>query len=129
MMNDMKKHILIVEDSTDLQELLARILGRQGYTVSRAYNGQQGLDALRTMPELPAFILLDLMMPVMDGFGFRQEQRKDPRLASIPVVVMTADSDPEIKSQQLGAHSFFRKPLLDVANFLEVAKALTRSDS
>ncbi len=92
-----KKHILIIEDSTDLQALMGRLFKSEGYTVSQALNGREALDFLKSTTELPSLILLDIMMPVMDGFEFRNEQRKDSRLASIPVVVMTADSEPQKK--------------------------------
>lgn len=127
-MNDAKKHILVVEDSQDLQELLARLLGRHGYRLSRAFNGKEALEALGGMSQLPSFILLDLMMPIMDGFEFRERQRQDPRLADIPVVIMTADAEPEAKSALMGAHAYFRKPLLDIESFLKVAKALTSAE-
>lgn len=115
-----KKHILIVEDSIDLQVLLARLLAKEGYTSTRAMNGQEGLDILRSSLELPALILLDIMMPVMDGLAFRRELQKDPRLAAIPVVVMTADSHPETKAAALHAKALLRKPI-DIDHLLEIA--------
>ncbi len=67
----------------------------------------------------PNAILLDIMMPVMDGITFRDEQRKDPRLADIPVVVMTADSHPESKAARLQVQDFIRKPV-DVPQLLAI---------
>lgn len=120
----MSKHILIVEDAPELQILLTQLFESEGYIAVQAFNGQQALDILRVMPKLPSFILLDIMMPVMDGFSFRKEQMKDPRLASIPVIVMTADSEPQVKAKQLGVHHFFKKPIRDLDKLLQVAESL-----
>lgn len=118
------KHILIVEDAPELQILLTQLFESEGYIALQALNGQQALDILRTMTSLPAFILLDIMMPVMDGFSFREEQMKDTRLANIPVIVMTADSEPQVKAQQLGVNYFFKKPIRDLDKLLQVAENL-----
>lgn len=66
-------------------------------------------------------ILLDLMMPVMDGFQFRAEQEKDERLAQIPVLLMTADSNAEIKAMEIGAKGYLRKPV-SADTFVKVAE-------
>lgn len=120
---DAKKHVLIVEDSPDLRLLVSRLLQREGYILSKAANGQEALDLLRSMTELPSMILLDIMMPVMDGFLFREAQEKDPRLAGIPVVVMTADSHPESKAERLRVKEIIRKPI-DIDRLLEVTDRL-----
>jgi CheY-like chemotaxis protein len=83
--------ILIVEDDLDIREALAEALGFEGYDVLLAENGQEALDVLRVGP-LPHVILLDLLMPVMNGWEFRQEQLADPALAGIPVVVVSASA-------------------------------------
>jgi CheY-like chemotaxis protein len=114
------KHILIVEDSPDLQILLAKLFEGQGYKLSQAYDGRQALTLLNGMKDLPSVILLDIMMPVMDGIEFRQKQRMDPRLAGIPVVVMTADSDPQGKASNLGVAHFFKKPIKDINELIEI---------
>jgi CheY-like chemotaxis protein len=116
------KHILIVEDAPDLQILLSRLFKGESYEVSQAYNGQQAIDLLNSMSELPNLILLDLMMPVMDGVEFRQRQRKDPRFSSIPVVVMTADSNSQVKIAQLGVTDFVRKPIDDLNRLLDLVE-------
>jgi CheY-like chemotaxis protein len=106
------KHILVIEDARDLQLLLGRLLEREGYTVSHAYNGQEALNLLRSSAmEPPSLILLDIMMPVMDGLQFRQEQQKDPLLASIPVIAMTAFANPEGWAQKLGVTTLLKKPV------------------
>jgi CheY-like chemotaxis protein len=81
--------VLVVEDDQPTRELLRRQLQADGWAVTEAANGRAALDALEREPE-PSLILLDLMMPVMDGFEFRAEQVRDPALAAIPVVVFTA---------------------------------------
>ena len=69
--------------------------------------------------DLPNLILLDLMMPVKDGFAFRAEQERDPRLARIPVVVLSADAHVEEKKRKMGVKTALRKPI-DFDRFLEV---------
>jgi CheY-like chemotaxis protein len=120
-----KKHILIVEDSPDLQDLLGQLFKSEGYRVSQSMNGQQALDTLCTMPELPSLILLDLMMPVMDGFAFREKQMQNQKLASIPVIVMTADANPHAKALQLGMENIIKKPINNLDHLLEVASHLS----
>jgi CheY-like chemotaxis protein len=81
--------ILIVDDDPDISEALTEALEASGYEVAAAKNGVQALDWLRRSPA-PCLILLDLMMPVMDGYEFLEQQKRDPKLASVPVVVITA---------------------------------------
>ena len=81
--------VMIVEDDPDTREMLERFLQLEGYDVRTAANGQIALDALQKDNAL-CVILLDLMMPVMNGWQFRRAQTEDPRLADIPVVVVTA---------------------------------------
>jgi len=108
--------VLIVEDDVDIREALSQILEEEGYVVSTAANGQEALARLRTGPP-PRVILLDLMMPVMDGWQFRAAQRQDPQLAQIPVVIISADSNVRDKASSIGAHGFFRKPI-EIAGLL-----------
>jgi CheY-like chemotaxis protein len=108
--------VLIVEDDIDIRDALSQILEEEGYTVATAANGQEALDVLRSGPP-PRLILLDLMMPVMNGWQFRAEQRSDPALASIPVVVISADTHIGDKAGQIGVQEFFRKPI-EIAGLL-----------
>ena len=80
---------MIVEDDFDTRDMLQRFLQLEGFDVRTAANGQIALDALRADSEL-CVILLDLMMPVMNGWQFREAQASDPRFSGIPVVVVTA---------------------------------------
>ena len=85
--------LMIVEDDADISEALAEALEDHGHTVIVAADGQEALDKLRAAAVLPRLILLDLMMPVMDGWQFRAAQRQDANLAEIPVVLLSAHVD------------------------------------
>ncbi len=104
------KHVLFVEDATDLREALTALLQMKGYRVGWAANGQEALDYLRAT-ELPGLILLDLGTPEMDGFHFRHEQRRDPALASIPVVLVSAAEDLPRAATDLDAAGYLKKPV------------------
>ncbi|MBS1985821.1 MAG: response regulator [Bdellovibrionales bacterium] len=102
--------VLLVEDDADLRAAFYDVLALNGYSVLQAANGQEALDILNRAVKKPDIILLDLMMPVMDGYKFREEQRKDPRYAHIPVVVMSADGRVEEKLKRVGGHAYLKKP-------------------
>lgn len=101
-------YVLIVEDDPDLRELLTLTLEAEGYTVGQARNGAEALEQLRGGSEKPRLILLDLRMPIMNGWQFRDLQRKDPELADIPVVIVSADVPP---GPDLRAVAFLQKPI------------------
>jgi CheY-like chemotaxis protein len=84
------KRVLIIEDDADIREALSMLLEAEGYECAHAANGAEGLALVRR--HRPDVILLDLMMPVMDGWQFRAEQKWDASIADIPVVVMSASS-------------------------------------
>lgn len=84
--------ILVIDDDADIRESLTEILSEEGHRVRAAANGQEALGLLRSNPA-PCMILLDLMMPVMNGWQFVQAQAGDPSLAAIPVWVITAAGD------------------------------------
>lgn len=106
-----KKTILIVEDDLDIRENLGEFLKSEGYAVLAAADGQKALDVLRAASALPQVILLDLRMPRMDGLRFREEQGKDARLASIPVLVMTADAHRDSDKFNIGEVGYVKKPI------------------
>ena len=81
--------VMIVEDDPDTREMLERFLQLEGFDVRTAANGQLALESLRA-DNVPCVILLDLMMPVMNGWQFRRAQVSDPTLSQIPVIVVTA---------------------------------------
>jgi CheY-like chemotaxis protein len=107
----MKQRIMIVEDDRDIRETLAELLEDEGYEILTAGNGAEALDLLRGGAEPPSLILLDLMMPVMDGRSFRLEQRADPQLDRIPVVVLSAYHDAAAQAAELEVAAFLSKPL------------------
>jgi CheY-like chemotaxis protein len=86
------RDVLVVEDDTDLRESLSQALRDQGFGVNAASNGQEALDLLRAGAR-PAVILLDLMMPVLNGWELRDALRRDPALAGIPQLVISAYVD------------------------------------
>jgi CheY-like chemotaxis protein len=99
--------VLLVEDDVDVREAVTDTLEDAGYQVMTARHGQEALDLLRTRDPRPCLILLDLMMPVMDGWQFRELQSKDPALAEIPVVALSAHGG----LHALGAADHLRKPV------------------
>jgi CheY-like chemotaxis protein len=112
--------VLVVEDDPDIRATLCEALEDNGYSAAGAANGAEALEYLRTAAELPCLILLDLMMPVMDGQTFRTEQRADPKLANIPVVVISAYRDVERQANDLAAE-FLSKPVR-LETLLETAR-------
>lgn len=118
MLTDNKKQILVIEDDRDIRESIVELLEYEQFDVISAVNGQEGLALLRSGAK-PNLILLDLMMPVMDGFQFRKEQSNSPEFSNIPVIIMTADGHVEAKKDLVGAVNFIRKPL-SIDSALEV---------
>lgn len=103
--------ILVVEDDDDVRQSVGNALEDEGYRVDSAANGLEALNRLRHRGLRPDLILLDLTMPVMDGWAFRVEQLKDADLAAIPVIVFTAHGIPREVAQQLNAAGFIAKPV------------------
>src|SRR5215813_4380275 len=93
--------VLIVEDDRDLRDLMVVLLQSCGYETMTAENGQIGLD--RMQERRPCAVLLDLMMPVMDGFTFRKRQLADPALAPVPILCVTAMYNPKDVERRLEA--------------------------
>ena len=85
-----RKLVLIVDDDPDIREILAETLEVRGFDVVTAANGEDALTVLRDISVRPSVILLDLMMPIMDGYGFLERWRRDPALALIPLAIVTA---------------------------------------
>ena len=103
--------VLLVEDDEDIRNSIAEILADEGFQVVGAADGDDALRYLRAAAELPRLILLDLMMPVMDGWAFRTEQLADERLAKIPVVILSAATDVRRHAAQLRVNEYLVKPL------------------
>jgi signal transduction histidine kinase len=103
-----RQRILLIEDDWSIRDVLRAILEEHGYSMATAANGRQALDALQS-GETPDLIILDLRMPVMDGWQFRAAQKTDPRLAAIPVLAISADGS--AKAEAIDAAAYLRKPL------------------
>ncbi|MGD0676857.1 MAG: response regulator [Polyangiaceae bacterium] len=117
------RSLLVVEDDADIREALDGLLSTEGFSVTGCSNGREALDWLRSSPK-PDLILLDLMMPVMDGWQFRVAQKEDPALATIPILALSADST--AKAAAIDAEAYLKKPveydtLIDTIDRLLVA--------
>lgn len=111
--------VLVVDDDADVRELLRLTLTADGYDVATVGNGREALHHLRSHADT-CIIVLDLLLPVMDGARFRVLQLRDRSLAWIPVVITSAAVDGDRRARELGARRFIRKPL----NLDEVRAAL-----
>jgi CheY-like chemotaxis protein len=97
--------ILIVEDDEDIRAAMAELLETEGFEVAVASNGQEGLEVLGQM-RAPCLVLLDLMMPVMNGEDFLRHVRKDPAMDSVPVIIVTASG----RTPLPGTQGLLKKP-------------------
>lgn len=107
----MSKSILIIEDDHDILSALGELLTAEGYRVFTAENGQNALDLLNQSDSLPDLVLLDLMMPVMDGFQFCRIVINDEKLKNVPLVAMSADGYLREKIIKIRQTDFLTKPL------------------
>jgi len=105
--NEGSDTILIVDDEPDVREALSELCELKGYDVASAENGLGALARLRTRQNRPALILLDLHMPVMDGYTFLYHVRDDSRIENVPIIVITAD----LAAEPFGADAIIRKPV------------------
>jgi CheY-like chemotaxis protein len=119
------RQILVIDDDESIRETIGSILTDEGYEVIDG-DGIEALDKLRRGLR-PAFILLDLMMPEMDGWEFRAQQLHDPELALIPVVVISGDGHAEAKAAALQADSHLRKPF-ELSALLAIAQDFTNRE-
>ncbi len=113
------KLILLAEDDFDLHSSLKHLLEMQGYRIFSAYNGLEALEIL-TSSVKPTWVLLDLMMPVMNGYELLEELRKRGKVASTPVIVVSAAADAQATAEEFGL-KFIPKPI----NFVELIKTLS----
>jgi CheY-like chemotaxis protein len=113
--------VLVVEDNADVREAMMALIASAGFRVRGAENGQQALEMLRDGSERPSLIVLDLMMPVMNGLEFRQHQLADPELSVIPVVVVTAYGRAADRERFRGAE-VLGKPI-ELERMLDVVRA------
>ena len=116
-MDERECAVLVVEDDLDIREAIAELLHDEGYAVRGAENGADALAQLQHGYR-PDLILLDLMMPVMDGWAFCDESAKDATVATIPIVVVSAVPD---RTRPTRAQAHLKKPI-DFDNLLETVK-------
>ncbi len=102
--------ILLVEDDDDIRESLSELLRSRGYAVTAVTNGRDALARLQSGPA-PCIIILDLMLPIMDGWEFRAQQMTNPAWAAIPVVVLSGVPDAQQHALKLEAADFLGKPI------------------
>jgi CheY-like chemotaxis protein len=108
--------VLVVDDDYDIRDTMSEILADHGYEVATVANGQEALDWLHTNAA-PSVVLLDWMMPICDGAGFREKQLADPSLAKIPVVLVSAA--PTIDRLAAGMEAYLKKPV-DLSTLLGI---------
>jgi putative two-component system response regulator len=119
--------ILIVDDEPNIREVLGSLLSEEGYRMDFAENGHAGYEKAREL--IPDLILMDITMPVMDGFDACRKIRTEPPLAQVPIIMITAVSDDEsrIRSMQSGADDILSKPF-DFDELLAKVKNITKDD-
>ena len=103
--------VLVVDDDDDIRDGLIEFLEDHGHTAVGASNGREAITRLDPSLGLPCVIILDLMMPLMDGISFRGLQLRKPALAKIPVIVVSAYKDVEARASALGVDRWLAKPL------------------
>jgi two-component system, OmpR family, alkaline phosphatase synthesis response regulator PhoP len=125
----MQRRIIVVEDEEDLSDLLALHLRREGYLVSCHGDGAEAMAAIER--EVPDFVVLDIMLPGLDGFEICRRMRRDERLSEIPILVVSArGEDADIVSGlELGADSYVVKPISPRVLVARVRALMRRGDS
>lgn len=125
----MSSRVLIVEDELDIRELVVHHLKREGYQVSAASSGEEALRQVQAAP--PDLVLLDLMMPAMDGLEVCRRLRQDPATAMLPIVMLTAKGDEvdRVLGLEIGADDYVVKPFSPKELVARVRAVLRRSRS
>ena len=116
--------VLVVDDDADIRDSLREVLEDEGYEVTCVANGREALDFLRSDSPQPCVILLDLMMPVMDGWQFRREQKANPDISNIPLIVITATGNRPVL---IDAAELVLKPL-ELARLFEAVERYCGDD-
>jgi len=118
-MESTSKTILVIDDSTTNVVLLEAVLMNKGYTIDKAMNVKEDYEIIQKRP--PSLILLDLLMPRINGFEFLQQLKSNHQYKDIPVIIVSALTDEETiqKTYQLGAQYFIKKPV-DINQLIEI---------
>jgi CheY-like chemotaxis protein len=114
--------VMVVDDMPVIRETVAKLLKHEGFDAVCAANGREALEAVRRSP--PDLVLLDMMMPEMNGMEFLEQLRADPKIGNIPVIVMTAFSDDEWqrKALQLGISEYLVKARCSISQMISSVK-------
>ncbi len=107
----MTRPLRVLHDDTDLREARQEVLREARYTVQGACDGREALQVLASTRPLPGLVLLDMMMPVLDGLGFAQELHAVPEWKDIPVVIFSASAGNAEVARMVGARAYLRKPV------------------
>ncbi|HOK97816.1 MAG: response regulator [Bacteroidales bacterium] len=118
-MDNTSKTILVIDDSTTNVVLLEAVLMNKGYTIDKAMNVKEAYEIMQK--RLPQLILLDLLMPRINGFEFLQQLKNNQQYKDIPVIIVSALTDEETiqKTYQLGAQYFIKKPV-DINQLIDI---------
>lgn len=114
-------NILLIDDEPDLRETIAELLAEEGYSVTQAENGKAALEILKS-GDTPKIIVLDYMMPVMDGKTFCENIAKDQKLKTIPIILLTAANIPLENATTMNVAVKLEKPI-DIGKFLKAVKS------
>lgn len=120
--------VLVVDDDDDIREIVIELLEANGFVVDGAANGREALDRLTSSAARPEVIVLDLLMPLMDGPSFRRAQLADADLATIPVVVVSANARVDETAAAMGVDAWLRKPF-DAPKLLACLRAALGSSA
>ena len=115
------KEILVVEDDKSIRDLLSELLVNEGYKTVVASNGEEALQYLKNSAVNVKLILLDLMMPVKDGYQMSKEMQGDPSLAEIPVIIMSAAAQLAIAEKKIPSKASIKKPI-DIDTLMQAVK-------
>ena len=123
-----ERYVLLVDDNAHLTKMLGFLFMANGFQAETAQNGLDALEILKRIT--PAAIILDLMMPVMDGFEFLKQIKKDPALRDLPVIVLSAhpSAGNEKKVLSLGAYDYILKPFKSAELIKKTMEAIEAAD-
>ena len=118
----MQKKIIIIDDEKDFVDVIKQTLFDEGYSVLTAYDGEEGLDKIRT--KAPDLVILDINMPKMDGYAVCREIRQDPLYRNLPIIFLTVRNEKEskIKGMNLGSDEYIIKPFRPKELLLRIKK-------
>jgi two-component system, chemotaxis family, chemotaxis protein CheY len=105
------KTIMVIEDNDSIRSAVRQIIEDEGYRAQTATNGEDALALLEAAATLPSLILLDMNMPIMDGWGFKAVQGTHAKFRHIPIIVVTADGNAREKALMINASGWIRKPI------------------